>query len=119
MRGWLRLAFLTIAMIGAADAAAQQSQDCFVGRDLQGAPAQMVLQAERYGDFFEVFGRIASTNIGAMQIKADGWSGAGRMFRRHEFEGDAMFIQISDYTAFGLVLHVDGFGSFPFRTVAC
>ncbi len=119
MRTWLKLALLTVAMIGAGDAAAQQSQGCFVGRDFQGAPAQMVLRAERYGDSFEVFGRISSANIGAMQIKADGWSGAGRMFRRHEYEGDAIYIRISDYSASGLVLHVDGFGSFPFRGVAC
>ena len=101
------------------DAVAQQTQGCFVGQDQYGAPVQMFLQAERYGDYFEIYGRLQSQNIGMMQLKADGWSGAGRMFRNHEYEGGAVFIEISNYTGSSLVLSVDGYGSFQFRASPC
>ena len=59
------------------------------------------------------------TANGVFQLKADGWSGAGRMFRRYEGEADALYISITDYTGSSLMLHVEGFGSFPFQAVAC
>jgi hypothetical protein len=45
--------------------------------------------------------------------------GAGRMFRRYEGEADALYISITDYTGSSLMLHVEGFGSFPFQAEAC
>jgi hypothetical protein len=104
---------------GAGGAAAQQWAGCFAGADATGAPARLALQAERYGDYFEIYGSVASPSIGVMQIKADGWSGAGRMFRNHEGEGGAVYIHILDYTGAGLVLRVEGWGDFPFRAVGC
>ena len=105
--------------IAPSDGVAQPAESCFVGQDQFGAPVRMLLQVERYGDYFEVFGRLQSQNIGTMQLKADGWSGAGRMFRNHEYEGGAVFIEISNYTGSSLVLNVDGYGSFQFRAAPC
>lgn len=116
-----RIALLALLSVGlcTVDSAAQQSQGCFSGTDAAGAPARMVLQVERYGEFFEVWGQVSSQTIGVMQIKADGWSGAGRLFRRYEDESGSLYIQISDFNAQGLVLRVEGYGQFPFRAVPC
>lgn len=117
------LASVLIAMLAASAGpkagVAQQTRDCFVGEDQYGAPVRMILQAERYGDSFEVYGRLQSQNIGTMQLKADGWSGEGRMFRDHEYEGGAVYIEILNYTGSSLVLNVGGYGSFPFRASPC
>lgn len=98
---------------------AEQAQGCFVGRDYTGGTAVLQLVAERYGDYYEVFGTVRSNAVGMMRVKADGWSGAGRMFRGHEYEGGALYIQISDYTGSSLVLSVEGYGSFRFRRTRC
>ena len=79
----------------------------------------LLLAQERYGDYYGIFGVIRSAAIGTMQVKADGWSGAGRMFRGHEYESGALYIQISDYTGSSLVLSVEGYGSFPFQMTRC
>ncbi|MEQ1950503.1 hypothetical protein [Mesorhizobium sp. CN2-181] len=104
---------------GVTESAAQQSQGCFAGTDAAGAPARMILQAERVGESFEVWGQISSRTIGVMQIKADGWSGAGRLFRGHEYESGALFIRITNYSAQGFVLEVQDYGRFPFSAVPC
>jgi hypothetical protein len=100
-------------------AQAQQQQACFIGNDHTGGPARLLLVAERYGDYFELFGRLSSSAVGTMQLKADGWSGAGRMFRGHEYESGALYIQISDYTGSSFILSVDGYGRFQFRQTRC
>ncbi|MBK6512382.1 MAG: hypothetical protein IPG06_24995 [Haliea sp.] len=105
--------------LGALPVAAQTQQGCFSGLDATGQPAWIALTAERYGDYFEIYGQIKTTANGVFQLKADGWSGAGRMFRRYEGEADALYISITDYTGSSLMLHVEGFGSFPFQAVAC
>ena len=114
----LALIALVTEALSTVDAAAQQ-QGCFVGVDAAGGQARMILQVERYGEFFEVWGQVASQSIGVMKIKADGHSGAGRIYRNHEYESGALFIQISNFSAQGLVLEVQGYGRFPFRTVPC
>lgn len=43
----------------------------------------------------------------------------GACARRYEGEADALYISITDYTGSSLMLHVEGFGSFPFQAVAC
>ena len=100
-------------------ARAQQAQACYMGEDYQGGPAILRLVSERLGDSFEIYGVFQSAAVGSMQLKADGWSGAGWMFRRHEYESGAIFIQISDYTGSSLVLGVEGYGRFPFRQTPC
>ncbi len=111
------LVFLIAAFAG--PARAQQAQACYLGEDYQGGPAILRLVSERIGDSFEIYGVFQSAAVGTMQLKADGWSGAGRMFRSHEYESGAIYIQISDYTGAGLVLGVEGYGRFPFRQTAC
>ncbi len=115
----LALSALVLAGALAAPSRAQEHVGCFVGRDATGGTAMLQLSAEKYGDFFEVYGVVRSAAIGQMQLKADGWSGAGRMFYRHEYEGGAMYIQISDYTGSSLVLSVEGYGNFPFQRTRC
>lgn len=100
-------------------AQAQQQQGCFVGRDHTGGSAALWLSTERYGDYYGILGALRSVTVGTMRIKADGWSGAGRMFRGHEYESGALYIQISDYTGSSLVLWVEGYGRFPFRKTRC
>ncbi len=97
----------------------QQEQGCFVGSDHTGGSAMLRLAAERYGEYYEIFGTVRSAAVGTMQLKADGWSGAGRMFQGHEYEGGARYIQISDYTGSSLVLSVEGYGSYSFRRTRC
>ena len=109
-----------VLMIGWPEIArGEQEQGCFVGRDNTGSSAILWLSAERIGDYFEISGTIRSPAVGTMQLKADGWSGAGRMFRGHEYESGALFIEISDYTGSSLVLSVEGYGSFPFQRTRC
>lgn len=98
---------------------AEQAYGCFVGQDATGGQAVLRLAAERYGDYYEVYGTIASAAIGQMRVKADGWSGAGRMFYRHEYENGAMYIKIVNYTGTSFTLEVEGYGSFPFQRTNC
>lgn len=112
--------FLSVCVVlGLSPARGEIQTGCFVGADATGQPARLRLTAERYGDYYEIFGQIATTSFGSLRIKADGWSGAGRMFRNHEGEAGAIYISISDFSAAGLMLQVDGYGSFPFRTIGC
>ncbi len=111
------LVLLIVAFAGAARA--QQAQACYVGQDYQGGQAILRLFSERIGDYFEIYGVFQSAAAGTMQLKADGWSGAGRMFRGHEYEADAIYIKISDYTGASLVLGVEGYGRFPFQQTPC
>ncbi|MEE8370774.1 MAG: hypothetical protein V3R73_01415 [Sphingomonadales bacterium] len=100
-------------------AEAQQQAACYIGRDQNGAQMILRLVSERYGDYYEIFGQLISASVGTMQLKADGWSGAGRMFRSHEGEAGALYVQISDYTGATLVLGIEGYGRFPFQQTGC
>jgi hypothetical protein len=100
-------------------ALAETAEGCFAGSDASGQPARIQLTAERYGDYYEVYGQIATTSFGAFRIKADGWSGAGRMYRRHEGEAGAVYIRINNFTGSSFQLDVEGYGRFPFRAVIC
>jgi hypothetical protein len=116
---------LTLSLLIAAAAAwpnlarAQQQQACYVGQDYQGGQAILRLVSERYGDSYEIYGVFQSAAVGTMQLKADGWSGAGRMFQSHEYESGAIYIQISDYTGSSFVLAVEDYGRFPFQQTNC
>ena len=115
----LRLSLVLLIVAFAGTPRAQQAQACYIGEDYQGGQAILRLVSERIGDYFEIYGLFQSAAVGTMQLKADGWSGTGRMFRSHEYETGAIFIQISDYTGAGLVLGVEGYGRFPFHQTAC
>lgn len=118
MKMWI-LSMLVATSIYSVSSAADEMSGCFTGQDQLGATTRMALRAERIGDYFEIFGQVMSPNIGVMKIKADGWSGAGRMYYQHEYESGAYYIKISNYSASGLLLEVKGFGHFPFYTSAC
>ncbi len=119
MQTLLRFTLVLLIAASASTARAQQAQACYIGEDYQGGQAILRLVSERIGDSFEIYGVFQSAAVGTLQLKADGWSGAGRMFRGHEYESGAIYIQISDYTGSSLVLGVEGYGRFPFRQSAC
>jgi hypothetical protein len=115
----VKLLVLFIAFTMPLKTLAETSQGCFAGYDASGQPARISLTAERYGDYYEVYGQITTTSFGVFRIKADGWSGAGRMYRRHEGEAGAVYININNFTGSSFQLDVDGYGRFPFRAVSC
>lgn len=119
MRSFLTGAMLVFTALLSRSIAAETAQGCFAGTDATGQPARMFLIAERYGQYYEVFGQLVTISFGTLRIKADGWSGAGRLFRNHEGEADALYIRISEYSGTSLVLSVEGYGRFPFRAVPC
>jgi hypothetical protein len=100
-------------------ALAQQWGACFAGPDYAGQPAQVALQVERYGGWFEIFGRIASATVGQLRFKADGHSGAGRLFSGHEDEAGALYISVLDLNEQAFVLEVEGYGVFQFARSDC
>ena len=103
-----------------AAAPAGQQSGCFSGRDHLGHPARVFLMVERYGDWFEVWGQVHSSGTGqTYQFKADGHSGAGRMFSRHEYESGAAYIQILHLDESAFVIRVDGYGVFQFQRSHC
>jgi hypothetical protein len=115
----MSVAVLALAAIVPVPAAAQQWSACFAGQDYAGAPTQIAVFAERYNDWFEISGQIYSTSIGRMRFKADGHSGAGRLFSGHEYESGALYIQVRDLNESVFVLEVEGYGVFRFRRANC
>jgi hypothetical protein len=113
------IAVIVFGWLAIAPAEAQRQHGCFVGRGHTGQPTYLRLVAERYRNSYEIYGTISSAAIGTMRIKADGWSGAGRLFSRHEFEGGALQIRITNYTGTGLSLWVERYGTFGFRRTRC
>lgn len=108
------------ALLAAPIASAQQNSGCFSGHDHLGHPARVFLSVERYGDWFEIAGQIQSAGTGqTYRFKADGHSGAGRIFARHEYESGAAFIQIIDLNQSIFVLQVDGYGVFRYQRSRC
>jgi len=118
MKQWLYL-LIVFTFLHSNNSSADQSAACFVGKDQHGDTARMELRAERVNNYFEISGRVMSPNIGIMRLKAGGWSGAGRMFYKHEYDNSAIFIKITNYSDSGFTLEVNGMGYFPFYTTAC
>ncbi len=118
MKPWFAVTIVSVAF--AVGALAQQQSGCFAGRDHLGAPAKVYVSVERYGDWFEIAGQIYSS--GANQIynfKADGNSGAGRLFGGHEYEAGALYISVQNLTEAEFVLQVESYGVFRFRRSQC
>jgi hypothetical protein len=112
----MAVAVLALAAIAPVPATAQQWSACFAGQDYTGAPTQIAVFAERYNDWFEIGGQM---NIGLMRFKADGHSGAGRLFSGHEYESGALYIQVLDLNENLFVLEVEGYGVSQFRRANC
>lgn len=102
---------------GRADA--QQWSACFAGRDHLGQPTHVVVLVERYNDWFEIAGQITSSSVGRLRFKADGHSGAGRMFSGHEHEAGGVYIDVLDLNDAAFVLEVEGYGVFRFQRSRC
>ncbi|GEM_PF-6976270 len=110
---------LSLLLLSFTAAAAQQS-GCFSGRDHLGQPARVFLTAERHGDWFEIYGQIYATGTGQVyRFKADGHSGAGRVYSRHEYESGAAYIQIRQLDQAVFVVEVDGYGVFRYQRSSC
>ena len=105
--------------IAISSAHAQKQQGCYIGRDHSGNQVVLRLVAEKIRNSFEIYGTLRSSSFGTMRVKADGWSGNGRIFRRHEYESGAKFVRISNYTGTRFTFSVQGIGSFPFQQAGC
>ena len=114
------LALLVAATLTLPLAARAQQRGCFVGVDPLGQPAGVILQVERFGDWFEISGQLHSTGTGqTYRFKADGHSGAGRLYSRHEYETGAVYIQVLELTQTDFILEVEGYGIFRFPRRPC
>ncbi len=113
--------FIVLTFFGVtAPVYSQQWSGCYLGRDHLGHAAWASVSAERYGAWFEIFGHIQSGGTGqAYRFKADGHSGAGRLYSRHEYEAGAVYINVLDLSQSDFVLQVEGFGTFRFRRSPC
>jgi len=100
------------------EAQAQQQSGCFAGPDQFGKPAKVFLAVERWGDWFQITGEIYGANR-VYRFGADGHSGAGRLYERHEYEAGAASINVTTLTASEFVLEVEGYGVFHFKRTGC
>lgn len=111
---------LGAAWLIASNAIAQQQSGCFHGKDHLGYPAKVYVSVERYGDWYEVSGMIYSSGEDRVyRFKADGHSGAGRLFERHEYESGALYISVRELTEDAFALEVESYGVFYFRRTRC
>ncbi len=99
---------------------AEQWSGCYAGSDLVGGQAFAAVGAERYNNWFEIMGQIQSTGMGRVyNFKADGHSGAGRLYVGHEYESGAVYVQIRDLSDRQFVLEVEGHGVLQLRRTNC
>lgn len=113
------IVILGAAIAASPEAAAQQRSGCFAAKDHLGYPAKVFVKVERYRDWFEITGQIHSTGAGRIyRFKADGYSGKGRLYERHEYESGAVYIDVQ-LTETDFVLQVESYGVFHFRRVRC
>lgn len=102
------------------EALAQQQSGCFIGRDHLGHPAKAVVSVERIRDWFQITGQIYSSGENRVyKFSADGHSGAGRLYQRHEYESGALYIDVVNLTETEFVLEVESHGVFLFRRGRC
>jgi hypothetical protein len=99
---------------------AQQQSGCFERPDQFGQPAKVFLAVERWGDWFQITGQIYSSGANRLyRFGADGHSGAGRLYERHEYEAGAAYINVRTLTESDFVLEVEGYGVFHFKRTGC
>lgn len=104
----------------APNATAQQQSGCFVGKDHLGYPSKVYVSVERYNNWYEVAGQIYSSGANRVyKFKADGHSGAGRLYEGHEYESGALYISVQKLTESNFVLQVESYGVFYFRRARC
>ncbi|TDJ72389.1 MAG: hypothetical protein E2O38_04870 [Proteobacteria bacterium] len=111
---------VTIVALTAQTVFAQQQSGCFAGSDHLGSPAKVFVSVERYGDWFQISGQIYSSGANSIyNFTADGHSGAGRLYQRHEYESGALYVQVQNLTETDFVLGVESHGVFHFRRASC
>ena len=118
----LLLVVVTLGSVVAAStkAGAQQQTGCFIGKDHFGYPAKVKIQVEHYGDWYEIAGQIYSSGANRIyNFKADGHSGAGRLFEGYEDEAGALYISVQALTETNFALEVESYGVFNFRRTRC
>ena len=116
----LVVVILVLAFAVGPNATAQQQSGCFVGKDHFGHPAKVYISVERYGEWYEVAGNIYSSGANRVyKFKADGQSGAGRLYEGHEYESGALYISVQKLTETDFVLQVESYGVFYFRRARC
>lgn len=116
--------FLALAIPAAAntprEVTAEERSGCFAGADLLGGVATAYVTAEWYANYFEIFGNINSTSLGqTYRFKADGHSGAGRIFINHEYESGAMYMWVRDLSEARFILEVEGYGLLSLSRAQC
>ncbi len=120
LRNWLVAVIMGVAIAICPFAMAYQQSGCYVGKDHHGYPAKAYVSVERYGDWFEIAGQIYSSGENRVyRFKADGHSGAGRLFQGHEYESGALYISVQSLTETNFVLQVESYGVFYFRRARC
>lgn len=119
-RIWLVVIILGAAIAAGPKAIAQQQSGCFIGKDHLGYPAKVYISVERYEDWYEIAGQIYSSGANRVyRFKADGHSGAGRLYGGHEYEAGALYINVQELTESDFVLQVETYGIFYFRRARC
>jgi len=114
------MVIMVIMLCVMGNAFAQQQSGCFAGRDHFGSPAKAMVNLERYGDWFQITGQIHSSGTNTLyQFSVDGHSGSGRLYQRHEYESDAVYMDIISLTEQVFVFEIEGYGRFVFRRVRC
>jgi hypothetical protein len=99
---------------------AEERSGCFAGSDLQGGTATAYVIAEWFGEYFEIYGNIYSTSFGqTYRFKADGHSGAGRLFVNYEYESGARYIWVRSLTEANFFLDVENYGQLVLNRIPC
>lgn len=120
IRIWLVIVIFGAAIAAGSKAIAQQQNGCFIGKDHLGYPAKAYVSVEHYGDWYEIAGQIYSSGANRVyRFKADGHSGAGRLYGGHEYEAGALYISLQKLTDSDFVLQVESYGIFYFRRTRC
>jgi hypothetical protein len=101
-------------------ATAQQQRGCFIGKDHLGYPATVYVSFEKYRNSSKITGKIYSSGTKRVySFTADGYSGAGRLYERYEYEASALYISVKQLTKTDFVLQVESIGVFNFRRTRC
>jgi hypothetical protein len=102
------------------NATAQQRSGCFIGKDHLGYPAKVYVKFEKYGNSSIITGKIYSSGTKReYSFNADGYSGAGRLYERYEYEASALYISVKQLTEANFILQVEPIGVFNFRRTSC
>jgi hypothetical protein len=117
--GFVGLVIL-IAVNTPVDVEAEQRSACFAGSDLQGGLTTAYVIAEWFGEYFEIYGNIHSTSLGqTYRFKADGHSGAGRLFVNYEYESGSRYIGVRSLTEANFILDVENYGQLVLNRTPC